>query len=50
MSRLRIQQLGFCLIALLLMTGCSKVEYLKVDSPAYLRVFNNLNYEKTPDG
>jgi len=49
MSLLRIQQLGFCLIALLLITGCSKVDYVKVDSPAYLRVFNNLNYEKTLD-
>lgn len=50
MSRLNIQQLGFYLIALLLITGCSKVDYVKVDSPAYLRVFNNLNYEKTLDG
>lgn len=49
MSLLRIQQLGFCLIGLLLITGCSKVDYVKVDSPAYLRVFNNLNYEKTLD-
>lgn len=49
MSLLRIQQLGFCLIALLLTTGCSKVDYVKVDNPAYLRVFNNLNYEKTLD-
>lgn len=50
MSQLRIQQYGFYLIALLLMTGCSKVDYIQVDSPAYLRVFNNLNYEKTLDG
>lgn len=28
----------------LLITGCSKVEYAKIDEPAYLRVFNNLNY------
>jgi hypothetical protein len=26
-------------------TGCSKVEYKKIDDPAYLRVFNNLNYK-----
>ncbi|WP_343303449.1 hypothetical protein AAHN97_17970 [Chitinophaga niabensis] len=26
------------------MTACSKVEYTKIDEPAYLRVFNNLNY------
>ncbi|MCW3467214.1 hypothetical protein [Chitinophaga nivalis] len=27
--------------------GCSKVEYTKIDNPAYLRVFNNLNYKIT---
>ncbi|ASZ11280.1 hypothetical protein KTO58_18780 [Chitinophaga pendula] len=26
------------------MVSCSKVNYTKVDNPAYLRVFNNLNY------
>lgn len=49
MSRLKIQQLGFFLLNLLLITACSKVDYVKVDSPAYLRVFNNLNYVQTLD-
>jgi len=29
---------------LLSANGCVKVEYSKIDDPAYLRVFNNLNY------
>jgi len=29
---------------LLGMAACSKVEYTSIDAPAYLRVFNNLNY------
>lgn len=49
MSLLRIQQLGFCIVALLFITGCSKVDYVKIDDPAYLRVFNNLNYVQTLD-
>ncbi|WP_442589423.1 hypothetical protein ACSBL2_25710 [Pedobacter sp. AW31-3R] len=49
MSLLRIQQLVFCMIALVFLTGCSKVEYRKVDSPAYLRVFNDLNYVQSLD-
>jgi len=28
-------------------TGCTKVEYTKIEEPAYLRVFNNLNYIQT---
>lgn len=28
-------------------TGCVKVEYSKIDNPAYLRVFNNINYVQT---
>ncbi|WP_256009825.1 hypothetical protein [Desertivirga xinjiangensis] len=27
--------------------GCVKVEYSKIDEPAYLRVFNNINYVQT---
>lgn len=49
MSLLRIQQLGLCMIALLFITGCSKVDYVKLESPAYLRVFNDLNYIQTLD-
>jgi len=37
------------MIALLFITGCSKVEYTKIESPAYLRVFNDLNYVQTLD-
>ena len=49
MSRFRLHQRGFWIIALLFITGCSKVEYLKLESPAYLRVFNDLNYVQTLD-
>ncbi len=36
-------------ILLLLMgiVGCTKVEYTQIEEPAYLRVFNNLNYVQT---
>lgn len=38
----------FLAIGILLFTsGCVKVEYSKIDDPAYLRVFNNLNYVQT---
>lgn len=40
----KIQNLLCCLLLLLVMSSCSKVEYAKIDDPAYLRVFNNLNY------
>ncbi|RYD97222.1 MAG: hypothetical protein EOP54_11570 [Sphingobacteriales bacterium] len=35
------------LFFLLFGSGCVKVEYSKIDEPAYLRVFNNLNYIQT---
>lgn len=45
MLRSRLQSTIMSALALLLLaSGCSKVEYRKIDSPAYLRVFNNLNY------
>ena len=31
------------------LSGCTKVEYTKIDQPAYLRVFNNFNYGFTMD-
>jgi hypothetical protein len=37
----------FAACFVLLNTGCVKVEYSKIDDPAYLRVFNNLNYVQT---
>lgn len=47
MLRSKIQNiLSYASLALLFfMAGCSKVEYKKIDDPAYLRVFNNLNYK-----
>ncbi|PTS97144.1 hypothetical protein DBR11_17810 [Pedobacter sp. HMWF019] len=46
MLALKIKYLGFCgLTLLLLVSGCKKINYAKIDDPAYLRVFNNLNYE-----
>lgn len=45
MPQLRLQNILFCAAVLLLFaSGCSKVDYAKIDDPAYLRVFNNLNY------
>ncbi|SMC89994.1 hypothetical protein [Pedobacter nyackensis] len=34
-----------CIVLLFFTAGCAKVEYAKIDDPAYLRVFNNLNYK-----
>lgn len=31
-------------ILLAFVAGCNKIEYTKIDDPAYLRVFNDLNY------
>jgi hypothetical protein len=45
MPQLRLQNILFCAAVLLLFaSGCSKVDYAKIGDPAYLRVFNNLNY------
>lgn len=33
--------------AILAFAGCRKVEYTTIDQPAYLRVFNDLNYSQT---
>lgn len=47
MLRSRMKNIILCAsIALLFFAaGCAKVEYAKIDNPAYLRVFNNLNYK-----
>lgn len=39
-----IRNLPCFALILLVMSGCVKVEYSKIDQPAYLRVFNNFNY------
>lgn len=39
--------LGMLFSLLLTLTSCTKVEYTKINEPAYLRVFNNLNYIQT---
>ncbi|EHQ25998.1 hypothetical protein [Mucilaginibacter paludis] len=45
MLKFKLQNIFLCGLSLLLFaTGCSKVNYAKIDDPAYLRVFNNLNY------
>ncbi|WP_316822467.1 hypothetical protein [Pedobacter gandavensis] len=45
MPKLRLQPFLYCAaILLLFLCGCSKVDYAKIEDPAYLRVFNNLNY------
>ena len=40
------KQIIYCCIAAcaMLAASCSKVEYTQIENPAYLRVFNNLNY------
>ncbi|MCW3466382.1 hypothetical protein [Chitinophaga nivalis] len=43
------QQLLWAFSILLLMAGCRKTEYTKIDAPAYLRVFNDLNYVQSMD-
>lgn len=35
------------LIIAFLMTSCVEIDYLEIENPAYVRVFNNLNYEVT---
>lgn len=44
--RKRIQMI-LMFFALWLMAGCRKTEFAGIDSPAYLRVFNCLNYDVT---
>lgn len=39
--------LGILAMLSLFAAGCVKVEYSRVNNPAYLRVFNNLNYVQT---
>lgn len=39
--------LGIFAMVSIFTTGCVKVEYSKINDPAYLRVFNNLNYVQT---
>jgi len=39
--------LGMLTVLCLFSAGCVKVEYSKIDNPAYLRVFNNINYVQT---
>ncbi|WP_442589435.1 hypothetical protein ACSBL2_25770 [Pedobacter sp. AW31-3R] len=46
MLAFKVKYVGFCgLILLFLVAGCKKINYAKIEDPAYLRVFNNLNYE-----
>jgi len=44
-SQIKNMILCACMGLLFFATGCAKVEYAKIDDPAYLRVFNNLNYK-----
>jgi hypothetical protein len=37
--------LAVCCCLLILLSACRKTEYNVIDSPAYLRVFNSLNYD-----
>ncbi len=46
-SHIRPSLLYTAVLVLLAITGCRKVEYNTIDSPAYLRVFNSLNYDIT---
>jgi hypothetical protein len=46
-SRLKQATLLMAIGIVLFASGCVKVEYSKIEDPAYLRVFNNLNYVQT---
>lgn len=46
---MKYKQLLRAFSLLLLMAGCRKIEYTKIDTPAYLRVFNDLNYVQSMD-
>lgn len=43
------KQTIFGFLLLLVITGCNKVTYNSVSNPAYIRVFNSLNYTTTLD-
>lgn len=45
----RFSWVSFLCCALLVFTGCRKVDYTLIDQPAYLRVFNDLNYAQSMD-
>jgi hypothetical protein len=47
MTMKKYKQILSGLFVLLVMTGCRKVTYNAVSNPAYLRVFNSLNYPTT---
>ncbi len=49
-KQLTMLLLIMAVIGLMFATGCSKVDYTKIEEPAYLRVFNNLNYVQTLGG
>lgn len=44
MEKIRI---SYLIILCCCLTACGKIEYTKMDSPAYLRVFNNFTYNLT---
>jgi hypothetical protein len=39
-----IKKILLLILVVSCVTGCTKVDYTKIDEPAYLRVFNNFNY------
>ncbi len=50
MKRIRVIIASASMLLLVLgIVGCTKVEYTQIEEPAYLRVFNNLNYVQTLD-
>ncbi|SEW51611.1 hypothetical protein [Chitinophaga arvensicola] len=46
---MKYKQLLWAFSLVLLLAGCRKTEYTKIDTPAYLRVFNDLNYVQSMD-
>jgi hypothetical protein len=44
-----VKNIHWLLLILCGMSGCTKVDYTKIEQPAYLRVFNNFNYGFTMD-
>jgi hypothetical protein len=42
-------KINYVIVLLFSLSACSKIEYTKIDSPAYLRVFNNFTYKVTAE-
>jgi hypothetical protein len=44
---MKLLKINYLIILLFCLSACGKIEYTKIDAPAYLRVFNNFTYKLT---